>query len=136
MAERIQRKRRGGWKAPTGAVYVGRGTRWGNPWRVARAEGCNAGPEVHSQWRSGQHWHAVWPDGEHWCYPDKAGAFERVVEVYRLSLLSGLSTFAVLPTVAEVREQLAGKDLMCWCAPDLPCHADVLLAVANGGGQE
>lgn len=29
-----------------------------------------------------------------------------------------------------VREQLAGKDLVCHCAP-LPCHADVLLRVAN-----
>ena len=26
--------------------------------------------------------------------------------------------------------QLAGKDLVCWCAP-LPCHADILLKLAN-----
>lgn len=26
--------------------------------------------------------------------------------------------------------QLRGKDLVCWCAP-LPCHADVLMRVAN-----
>jgi len=29
---RIQRKRVKGWKAPEGAVYVGRPTRWGNPY--------------------------------------------------------------------------------------------------------
>lgn len=29
-----------------------------------------------------------------------------------------------------VREQLRGKDLVCHCAP-LPCHADVLLRIAN-----
>ena len=29
------------------------------------------------------------------------------------------------------RNELAGKDLACWCRPDLPCHADVLLKVAN-----
>jgi hypothetical protein len=29
-----------------------------------------------------------------------------------------------------VREALAGKDLVCHCAP-LPCHADVLLRIAN-----
>ena len=27
-------------------------------------------------------------------------------------------------------DELAGKDLVCWCAP-LPCHADVLLELAN-----
>ncbi len=27
-------------------------------------------------------------------------------------------------------EPLRGKDLVCWCAP-LPCHADILLKMAN-----
>lgn len=27
--------------------------------------------------------------------------------------------------------QLRGKDLACWCPLDQPCHADVLLEVAN-----
>lgn len=27
-------------------------------------------------------------------------------------------------------DELQGKDLVCWCAP-LPCHADVLLELAN-----
>jgi len=31
---RIQRKRSKGWTMPEGAVYVGRPTGWGNPWRV------------------------------------------------------------------------------------------------------
>lgn len=26
---------------------------------------------------------------------------------------------------------LRGKNLACWCPPDQPCHADVLLALAN-----
>jgi hypothetical protein len=30
----------------------------------------------------------------------------------------------------DLRE-LAGKDLACWCKPDAPCHADVLLRLAN-----
>ena len=33
--------------------------------------------------------------------------------------------------VAEIRENLKGKNLACWCAPDQPCHADVLLEIAN-----
>jgi len=39
------------------------------------------------------------------------------------------------PDQADVRDaarrELAGKDLACWCPPDTPCHADVLLEVAN-----
>jgi hypothetical protein len=31
---RIQRQRTRGWRMPEGAVYVGRPTKWGNPWRV------------------------------------------------------------------------------------------------------
>lgn len=30
-----------------------------------------------------------------------------------------------------VRRSLAGKNLACWCRPDAPCHADVLLEIAN-----
>lgn len=32
---------------------------------------------------------------------------------------------------AEARRELAGKNLACWCPLDQPCHADVLLEVAN-----
>lgn len=28
-------------------------------------------------------------------------------------------------------EELRGKNLACWCPLDQPCHADVLLALAN-----
>jgi hypothetical protein len=31
-----------------------------------------------------------------------------------------------------IRRELAGKDLACWCPLDQPCHADVLLGIANG----
>jgi hypothetical protein len=30
-----------------------------------------------------------------------------------------------------IRTELRGKDLACWCPPDQPCHADVLLELAN-----
>ena len=33
--------------------------------------------------------------------------------------------------VRHIREQLQGKDLLCWCAP-FSCHADTLLRVAAG----
>lgn len=33
--------------------------------------------------------------------------------------------------IAAARRELAGKVLACWCPPGEPCHADVLLEVAN-----
>jgi hypothetical protein len=32
---------------------------------------------------------------------------------------------------ADIRRELAGKHLACWCRPGLPCHGDVLLEIAN-----
>jgi hypothetical protein len=31
----------------------------------------------------------------------------------------------------EVMKQLRGKNLACWCKPGAPCHADILLEIAN-----
>lgn len=31
---------------------------------------------------------------------------------------------------------LKGKNLACWCRPGAPCHADVLLELANGNAKE
>ena len=33
---------------------------------------------------------------------------------------------------AEARRELRGKNLACWCPLGEPCHADVLLELANG----
>ncbi|MBR7191699.1 DUF4326 domain-containing protein [Gordonia sp. SCSIO 19800] len=37
------------------------------------------------------------------------------------------------PSVERIRSELAGRDLVCWCEPEIACHADVLLELANGG---
>jgi hypothetical protein len=36
-------------------------------------------------------------------------------------------------TLDEMRAELAGRDLACWCPLDRSCHANVLLLLANGG---
>ena len=36
------------------------------------------------------------------------------------------------PTHAEIRAALRGHNLACWCALDGPCHAELLLKIANG----
>ena len=38
---------------------------------------------------------------------------------------------AAPPAAEAVRAALAGKDLACWCPLDGPCHAQLLLVVAN-----
>lgn len=38
-----------------------------------------------------------------------------------------LGKLALAPTLTKLR----GKNLACWCALDQPCHADVLLELAN-----
>lgn len=35
------------------------------------------------------------------------------------------------PTRTAIRDELAGYNLACWCRPGTPCHADVLIALAN-----
>lgn len=34
-------------------------------------------------------------------------------------------------SVGDVRAELVGRDLACWCPLDAPCHADVLVRIAN-----
>ena len=37
----------------------------------------------------------------------------------------------IAPRADEVRAELRGRDLCCWCPLDRACHADVLLELAN-----
>ena len=67
-----------------------------------------------------------------WANPFKVyldGSRAEVILKYREWLLDS-------PLVDDLME-LAGKDLVCWCAPE-PCHGDVLLEAVNqmfpGGG--
>lgn len=59
--------------------------------------------------------------------PVDDGGMTRVqaVNAYRYHL-------ATHPDIALLAQRvLRGHDLACWCALDQPCHADVLLEVAN-----
>jgi hypothetical protein len=53
---------------------------------------------------------------------------EEAAREFERALLAGELAF----TVADVRRELAGKNLACWCKPGEACHADVLLRIANG----
>jgi hypothetical protein len=63
------------------------------------------------------------------------------VDLYR-ALLAGLLRVGADPDVKALEQvcayvgahlgDLKGKNLACWCKPGAPCHADVLLTLANG----
>lgn len=57
---------------------------------------------------------------------------EYAVHGFRTALEEGR---LVRITIDDVRRELAGKDLACWCPLDVACHADVLLAIANPEGE-
>jgi hypothetical protein len=64
-----------------------------------------------------------------WGNPYKPGKFTRAqaVAFYRRDLIAG----KLRADAADARSELRGHDLACWCPLDGPCHADVLLKVAN-----
>lgn len=112
--QRIHRQRTKGWKMPPNTVYVGRPGKWGNPWTVS------------DYYRAGYSGNGF-------------DALRMIVETYRAWIAGTDRAYMVLyldqmgrpsrvpPDVQELR----GKDLACWCPLDQPCHADVLLELAN-----
>lgn len=94
---------------PEGAVYVGRPTKWGNPFHVTVAFSEDG---------------AVFEDD----FPCGVGIIASVEEVMDL-----FRVYAVGRSIADPQwlDELRGKDVSCWCSLDSPCHADVLLELAN-----
>lgn len=35
------------------------------------------------------------------------------------------------PDIADIRNALGGHNLACWCRAGTPCHADILIDIAN-----
>ncbi|WP_276670257.1 DUF4326 domain-containing protein [Schaalia cardiffensis] len=115
MPKRIQRRCTKGWRAPDGAVYVGRGSKWGNP--------LTAGSTETMQQDHGIYTHYM---------PVIIQTSAEAAQFYDICFRSNWNlTSGRLPSREEIRRELAGKDLMCWCPVDQPCHADTLLRIAN-----
>ena len=96
---------------PPNTVSVARPTRWGNPFRVGTSALVKWWPRADDE-----------TDSLAWVTIDARLA----VELYRASVLMWC-------TPDDIRAELSGKSLACWCKPGQPCHADVLLELANGG---
>lgn len=134
--KRIQRKRTKGWRMPEGAVYVGRPTMLGNPFRPVKSSCC-------------PHWDVEDENGvryliDHVHAHDVATVTTRAYAIHEsVRLFSDDLTYWLGgrisrdPELAAAIKALRGHDLACWCPLEdehgnrVPCHADVLLEIAN-----
>lgn len=112
MPKRIQMSRQRPWRSDhPDAVIVARPTRWGNPFPASplvrdRAEARRLAVEAYRAWITQDSL-----DPDEW-EPSEIARHVRA----KAALGNGV---------------LGGRDLACWCPLDQPCHADVLLELAN-----
>lgn len=92
------------------AVNVARPTKWGNPFVVV-----NEAQEVVERYRR--------------CLEQPPSLIRhKLLTIARGMEGRGEGYFS---RIREAIDDLRGKNLACWCALDAPCHADVLLEIAN-----
>lgn len=94
---------------PPGAVYVGRPSKWGNPFRIEKVNGL---------WR-------IISDVR------MQTSNKHDILMYAKTLFWGYAQ-TQLAANPHWLDPLRDKDIVCWCNLSDPCHADVLLELANG----
>ena len=111
--QRIQLSRKRGWRMPPNTVKVDRTTKWGNPFPVVK----NLPPAR---------------DFLDEAMRIQCATAEEAVRKFR-NLIEGAGVLPDNTTrIADAAKvELRGKNLACWCKPGTPCHADVLLEIAN-----
>ena len=104
---------------PNNTVYVGRPTKYGNPFKLI--DGmlfyyC-VNRTILSPW-------IIYDSGKNDYLP------EDVVGFYKLWITGRLTDKIGLPEIPDINE-LKGKDLACWCGLTHYCHANVLIELLN-----
>jgi hypothetical protein len=139
---------KGGWRAANpDAVIVARPSRWSNPYAYRTHTGLARVPATNGdEWEyegrisaDGMRHDYFWPDGRVTEHHVRYMTREEIVETYWQALVTPTAQLRLFDrtarqwlTVEDARAELAGRDLACWCKLTDPCHADVLLEVANG----
>lgn len=113
---RVRLSRAKGWKMPENTVAVTRPGRWGNPFTIPLA--------IESGYANAETAQAFVVE----CFRDWLGPAQRGRDWWQGPESDRRKRF-----FAEEIGQLHGKNLACWCKPGSPCHADVLLDLANRG---
>lgn len=113
---RIQLSRKKGWKMPPNTVKVDRTTKWGNPFPVTAKQDTKTVVRVFNAIMRGS----------------QAKVYDSCKdENGESNPLGGLQLLLWRNTTLKALPELRGKNLACWCKPGDPCHADVLLKLAN-----
>lgn len=117
MAKRIQLRRTKGWRMPANTVKVDRTTRWGNPFGAPYMMADLAVDLFRDAIRG------FFDPGKlkHLSDSDFDAVYQHKLKWQKRLGLHPLSAV----------HDLRGKNLACWCKPGDPCHADVLLELAN-----
>lgn len=111
---RVRLSRAKGWRMPPNTVKVSRPGKWGNRFRIGDTAEVWGGPGILT----------IVP------VRDATTAVDLFEKWLRLNLEQhpGIMRAAL--------DELRGKNLACWCKLGEPCHADVLLRLANGQDHE
>ena len=145
MPERIQRRRIKGWRLPSNTVIVTRQSKWGNPfvvgtdWMYWAALRCGYRADRTGQRVAAVALYKAWITntkvtiGPIW---KDANALDQIavgIARFGMTIAKAQPTIPAIPALTELR----GKDLCCWCplvaanGNPVPCHADILLELAN-----
>lgn len=121
MPKRIQMSRQKAWRADNpDAVIVDRRTRWGNPVKI--------GAPTEVTWVE-----RISDKHSFWAFASVAANNRAEATAHFRDWMDGVVELVAFSEHERPEiEDLAGKDLACWCPLDQPCHADVLLDLANG----
>jgi hypothetical protein len=111
--KRIQRKRTKGWRMPEGARSVTRPGPFGNPFVVGDDATCE------------EHAAGLF---RNWLETGDGGSLDPYGSAEYRQRMSARRDW-ILDRASDLR----GLDLACYCPEGQPCHADVLLEIANGG---
>lgn len=118
MPKRVQMTRKSPWRQDhPDAVIVDRRTPWGNPFIVGEIGVPDAWTAV-ELFRSAIHL----AEYGHVCVTAEPSMMMHVI----MGAMPG-----PIPRLDAIRTELRGSDLACWCPLDAPCHADILLEIAN-----
>ena len=120
MPERVQRKRTKGWKMPENTIYVGRPSIFGNPYKPTDDLSYELCVLLYRTMVKG-----IW-DGP--LFPRLIS--DAQVHRYYVAQEKWSKKFGEHP-LTYIQRNLRGKNLTCWCKEGEPCHADVLLELAN-----
>ena len=151
---RIQRRRLKGWRMPEGAIAVTRPGPWGNPFNFKPSEYCwlalsyGSRGDLRGRQEASVKAYRDWldaPDGYVSAEYERGVTFGDVATTIDIGPRVKLVRQA--PSRAAIVSALRGHDLACWCGlcPQhtaglpldvtctacSPCHADVLLELAN-----